>query len=135
MQLTPSANRGRYVRLMTISSIEILGTVPLSTYYIVADVKIGIVPWKGWAHMHGHYSEVGQYAAFIWKNDHVATLDLELFRWSLVGCAFLFFALFGLSDEARERYYHLYKSLARRIGKSTSTPHGAPPACVVRLLC
>jgi pheromone a factor receptor len=125
MQLT-SANRGRYLRLMVISSIEILGTIPLGTYYIVIIAKMGFVPWKGWARMHSH--DVEQVAGFIWRNDHVSALSLELFRWSLVGCAFLFFALFGFSCEAREHYYRLYNSLARRIGKSPSTPHGAPHA-------
>ena len=135
MQLTSSANRGQYVRLMAISSTGILGTVPLATYYIVDDAKFGIVPWKGWVRMHSHYSKVEQVAAFIWKNEYRAAFGLEMFRWSLVVCAFLFFTLFGLSGEAREHYYRLYKLLARRIGRSTSTARGAHPACVVRLPC
>ena len=120
---------------MAISSTEILGTIPLGTYFIVSYVKTGIVPWPGWARLHRHYSEVVQVPSSIWKNDPRASLGLELFRWSLVACAFLFFALFGLSDEAREHYYNLYRLLARRIGKSTPAPHGAPLACVVRFLC
>ncbi|KAI0271185.1 pheromone A receptor-domain-containing protein [Russula aff. rugulosa BPL654] len=125
VQLTTSANRGRYLRLMAISSVEILGTIPLGTYYIVASVKWGLEPWKGWAVVHSHYSEVVQIAAFIWRAEPQAVLALEMSRWSLVACAFLFFALFGLSDEAREHYCRLYNSLARRIGKSPSTPHKA----------
>jgi hypothetical protein len=132
MQLISSANRGRYLRLMTISSIEILGTIPLGTYFIVTDTKIGVEPWKGWARMHSHYSEVEHVAGFIWRN---GSHNIELFRWSLVLCAFIFFALFGFAGEAREHYYRLYNSLARRIGNSTSTPHGTPLACVVRLPC
>ncbi|KAF8491683.1 pheromone A receptor-domain-containing protein, partial [Russula emetica] len=133
MQLISGANRGRYLRLMAISFIEILGTIPVGTYFIVSIAKMGVVPWKGWALMHSHYSKVVQVAGFIWKNDPVSSRNLELSRWSLVACAFIFFALFGFAGEAREHYYHLYKSLARRIGKSTSTPCGAPLACVVRL--
>jgi hypothetical protein len=135
LQLTSSANRGRYLRLMVISSTEVLGTIPVGTYYIVTIAKMGVAPWKGWARMHSHRSEVIQVAGFIWKNNPVLSFELELLRWSLVACAFLFFALFGITGEAREHYYRLYKSLARRIGKSTSTPHGAPLACVVRLPC
>jgi pheromone a factor receptor len=126
LQFISSTDRGMYLRLMAISVIEILGTIPLGTYYIVIIAKMGFVPWKGWARMHSH--DVEQVAGFIWRNDHVSALSLELFRWSLVGCAFLFFALFGFSCEAREHYYRLYNSLARRIGKSPSTPHGAPHA-------
>jgi Pheromone A receptor len=131
MQLISSANRGRYLRLMAISLIEILGTIPIGTYIIVSNAKDGVVPWKGWAAMHSHYSEVNQVAGFIWRDDPVAYL-FELFRWSLVACSFIFFALFGFAGEAREHYYRLYKSLTRRIGKSTSTPRGAPLGCVLR---
>jgi pheromone a factor receptor len=130
MQLT-SANRGRYLRLMVISSIEILGTIPLGTYYIVTTVKMGLVRWKGWAVVHSHYSEVIQVAGFIWRGNSQDAFNLELNRWSLVACAFIFFALFGLSGEAREHYCRLYNSLARRIGKSPSTPHKALLACVL----
>jgi len=135
MQLISNANRDRYLRLMAISLIEILGTIPLGTYIIVFNAKLGVVPWKGWAAMHRHFSEVLQIPGFIWRNDPLASLGLELFRWELVACAFIFFALFGFAGDAREHYYRLYESLARRIGKSTSTPHGAPLACVVPLLC
>ena len=136
MQLISSANRGRYLRLMGISLIEILATIPIGTYIIVSNSKFGVVPWEGWAVMHRHYSEVTQVAGSIWKNDDpMLTFNLELFRWSLVACAFIFFGFFGLAGEAREHYYRLYKLLARRIGKSTSTPHCAPLACVVLILC
>ncbi|KAI0271184.1 pheromone A receptor-domain-containing protein [Russula aff. rugulosa BPL654] len=126
LQFISSTDRGLYLRLMAISVIEIFGTIPLGTYYIVIITKMGVVPWKGWARMHSHYSDVEQLAGLSWRNDPVVALNLELFRWSLVACAFLFFALFGFSCEAREHYYRLYNSLARRIGKSPSTPHGAP---------
>jgi len=136
MQLISSANRGRYLRLMAISLIEILGTIPIGTCITVSNAKTGVIPWKGWATVHRHFSEVNQVASFIWKNDPVVSLNLELFRWSLVACAFTFFAFFGFVGETRERYYRLYRSLARRIGKSTSTtPHWAPLACVVLLIC
>jgi pheromone a factor receptor len=121
--------------LMAISTTEILGTVPLATFYLVFDVKLGITPWTGWANMHSYHSVVEQVAGFTWKNDPQLALSLEIFRWSLVACAFIFFALFGLSVEARENYYRLYKSLTRRISTSSSAPDGAPHAYVVRSRC
>ena len=120
---------------MAISATEILGTIPLGTYVIVSDAKSGITPWKGWASMHRHYAEVNQVAGSTWKNDPETANFIETFRWSLVACAFLFFALFGFAVEAREQYYRLYKVLARRICTSSTTPHGAPHAYVVRSLC
>jgi pheromone a factor receptor len=120
---------------MAISATDILGTIPLGTYVMVFDSKNGIKPWKGWASMHSHYSEVNQVAGFSWKNDPRTATCLEMFRWSLVACAFIFFALFGFAVEAREQCYRLYKLLARRIGTSPSAAHGAPHPYVARSLC
>ena len=131
MQLISGHNGGQYLRLMAISATEILGTIPLGTYYIVSDAKLGIRPWKGWASMHSNYSEVNQVPGVTWKNDHNIANGLEMYRWSLVACALIFFALFGFAVEAREQYYRLYKLLARRISTLSSAPHGAPHAYVV----
>lgn len=135
MKLTFGHNGGQYLRLMAISTTEILGTVPLGTYGIVFNAKLGISPWNGWASMHSHNSEVEQVAGFTWKNVPEMVIALEKFRWSLVACAFIFFALFGFTVEAREQYYRLYKSLARRITTSSSAPHGAPHPYVIRSHC
>ena len=135
MQLVSGHNGGQYLRLMAISATEMLGTVPLGTYNIVSDAKLGIEPWKGWASVHSHYSGVGQVAGFTWKNVSKMAVPLEMFRWELVACAFIFFALFGFTVEAREQYHRLYKLLAERISMSPSAPHGAPHAYVVRSLC
>ncbi|KAF8484428.1 pheromone A receptor-domain-containing protein [Russula emetica] len=117
----------------TISSVGVSATIPLVTFFIVSNAKTGIKPWKSWADTHNHYSVVPQIAGFVWKNIPGAAMGLELYRWSLVLCALLFFALFGFAVEAREHYYRLYKLLARCVGysMSTGTPHGAPHACVL----
>jgi pheromone a factor receptor len=135
MQLISGYNGGQYFRLMAISVTEMLGTIPLGTYYIVVNARSGVTPWKGWANMHSHYSEVEQVADSTWKNVPEAATGLEMFRWSLVACAFLFFALYGFTVEAREAYYRLYKLLARRINTSLPASHSAPRAYVVGSLC
>jgi Pheromone A receptor len=133
MQLISGHNGGQYLRLMAISATDLLGTVPLATFCIVSNAKLGIRPWEGWASMHSHYSEVRQVAGSTWKNVPEAATPLEMFRWSLVACAFVFFALFGFAVEAREQYYRLYKLLARHLS-TPFAPHGAPHAYVVRSL-
>jgi pheromone a factor receptor len=124
-------SRSRYIRLMVISATEILGTIPLGTLIIVKNAKLGVDPWKGWAYTHADYSVVYQVPASIWKNNPNSVFALEMFRWSLVLCAFLFFALFGLADEARRHYRCVYASIASRIGYSTSVLHRSSHACVV----
>jgi hypothetical protein len=135
MSSTIGLSHGRYIRLMAISAVEILGTIPLGTFYIVHSSKLGVTPWRGWAYTHKHYSEVIQVPAIVWKNNHNSVLALEMYRWSLVLCAFLFFALFGFANEARQNYRRLYTSIASCIGCSTSTLLGSSNAYVFYSQC
>jgi len=118
-----SLTRSRYIRLMCVSATEILGTIPLGTLYIIKNAQLGVEPWRGWAYVHKNYSAVYQVPSSIWKNDPDSVFGLEMYRWSLVLCAFLFFALFGFADEARRHYRSVYASIASRIGYSTSALH------------
>jgi pheromone a factor receptor len=131
MSATPGATPSRYIRLMVVSGCEILGTIPLATFYIVKEAKLGVYPWRGWAYMHEHYSVVDQVPASIWKNNPNNVFVLEMYRWSLVLCAFVFFALFGFAEEARRHYRQVYASVASRIGYLTSALHRSSQACVV----
>ncbi|KAF8468710.1 pheromone receptor [Russula ochroleuca] len=120
--------RGRYLRLMALSGTEIIGTIPLGTYFIVNNAKGGVTPWQGWAYTHSHYSDVVQVPSSVWKNNPSTSGGMETFRWSLVACAFIFFAFFGFADEARQHYRRAYTSIASRIGFSTFTHHGSSDA-------
>jgi pheromone a factor receptor len=121
-------NRSRYFRLMALSATEILGTIPLGTYFIVSNANAGVQPWESWADMHSDYSEVNQIPSIVWENDPYLAVGLGIFRWSLVACAFIFFGFFGFADEARQHYRHVYTSIASRIGFSTSTSRGSSDA-------
>ena len=134
MSSCPGLSRGRYFRLMALSAIDILGTIPLGTYFIVANAKAGVKPWKSWADAHRNYSEVIQIPSIVWENDPDLADGLGIFRWSLVACAFIFFGFFGFADEARQHYRHVYTSIASRIGYSTSTHRGSSHALVVHSL-
>jgi len=126
-------NRSRYFRLMALAAIEILCTIPISTYVIVLNAKKGILPWMSWEHVHSNYSRVMQVPAFVWKENRDIYNGLEMFRWLLVACSLIFFAFFGFADEARQHYRLVYTSLASRIGISTSsaTLHGSSHAYVM----
>lgn len=132
---SPGLSRSRYIRLMILSSTELFLTIPLATYYIVYNSKQGVTPYVSWANIHSHYSSVLQVAAFEWKNDPAFVSGLELYRWSLIFCSFIFFAFFGFADEARQHYRRVYTTLASRIGYSTFTLQGSSHAYVVYSLC
>ena len=127
----PGLNRSRYFRLMAISVVDICATIPLSTYYIVYNAKSGVTPYISWSNIHQNYSAVIQFSSVEWKNNPSSVSGLELFRWSNVICAFLFFSLFGFADEARQHYRRVYTTLASRIGYSTFTLQGSSHAYVV----
>ena len=133
MSASQGLSRGRYMRLMAIGAIEVLGTVPIGIYIIVYNARLGVVPWVSWADTHKNYSQVAQVPAFIWRVEPSLEIGLEMFRWLLVVCAFVFFALFGFADEARNHYRRVYTSLASRIGYSTFTLQGSSHAFVVHV--
>lgn len=127
-----SSNRGlnqsRYIRLMCLSMIEVLGTIPLSSFVLATNIRLGFIKWVSWADTHSNYSRVVEIPSIIWKTDHNTHVLSELFRWSLVLCAFIFFGFFGFADEARRHYRLVYTSLASRIGLSTSSGKGSSHA-------
>ncbi|KAI0298958.1 GPCR fungal pheromone mating factor [Multifurca ochricompacta] len=120
-----SSNRGlnqsRYLRLMALSLVEILGTIPLGSWVIAHQSKLFMSKWLSWEDTHSNYSRVVQVPSVLWKADHEIVVGLETFRWSLPVCAFIFFGFFGFADEARKHYRLVYTSLASRIGYSTSS--------------
>ncbi|KAI0297998.1 pheromone A receptor-domain-containing protein [Russula brevipes] len=120
MSSNPGFKRGRYIRLMAISSVEILGTIPVGTYLIVNNARHGVTPWMSWDHTHSNYSQIVQVPSSVWKDGHGSQATTEIFRWSLVLCAFLFFGFFGFADEARQNYRRAFAFLASRIGHLTS---------------
>jgi len=119
-----SSNRGlnqsRYVRLMCLAMVEILGTIPLSCWILSINAKAGFVHWGSWDWIHSDYSQIVQVPSIMWKTDHDSHILFETYRWSLVACAFIFFGFFGFADEARRHYRLVYTSLASRVGLSTS---------------
>jgi len=124
-------NRGRYFRLMALSSIEVLGTIPLGTYIIVRNAR-KLIPWTSWASVHENYSRVVQVPGFVWK---AKPFGIEVARWTPVACAFIFFAFFGFAVEARHHYRVVYRWFVCRFSSSTSsrTLRGSPHAYVVQM--
>ena len=119
-----SSNRGlnqsRYLRLMCLSGVEVLGTIPMGAWVLSLNIKAGLRPWVSWANTHQTNSEIPQIPAIEWKTNHISNTLFEFNRWLLVGCALSFFVFFGFADEARRHYRLVYTSLASRVGLSTS---------------
>jgi pheromone a factor receptor len=111
----------RYFRLMALGSCDLLLTVPLATWSLYDNVALGdLYPWISWANTHSHFSRVLQYPRLEWGQNHRLVVAFEATRWSVVVCAFLFFAFFGFADEARKHYRLALNSVAKRMGYSSA---------------
>ncbi|TFY73519.1 hypothetical protein EWM64_g10493, partial [Hericium alpestre] len=113
----------RYFRLMALAGIELCCTIPLGSYSIYLNVTGGVISkWVSWDDTHFDFSRVGQFPNVLWRTDHVEEVSIELSRWLVVLCAFIFFGFFGFADEARKHYRLVYTSArAARLGYTTAT--------------
>ncbi|OBZ74837.1 Pheromone B alpha 3 receptor [Grifola frondosa] len=110
----------RYLRLMALASADMLFTVPLGIYSIVSNLKANpIYVWRGLADIHFGFSRVEQMPSFVWRQSPAMVQAMNFDNWMIVACAFLFFALFGLAEEARTHYRHALNSVAKRVGITT----------------
>jgi hypothetical protein len=116
-----------YLRLMCFGGLEILGTVPLASYFLYLAISDGVKPWTGWRDVHSHFSNVSFIPRSIWENSPFKA-SYELGRWISVICAFNFFAFFGFAQEGRKNYRAVYLTVAKHLGLSgaSSKPSGNP---------
>lgn len=121
-----SLTMSRYFRLMALATAEVLFTTPISAYGIYLNVVANpLQPWRGFADAHFNYSKVLQFPAIQWRMSMTKVVSLELSRWSMVFCAFVFFAFFGFADEAFKHYRIVYWAIMKPFGVS---PNPIPPA-------
>ncbi|CAL1697569.1 unnamed protein product [Somion occarium] len=100
----------QYYRLLAMATVEMCCTTPLSVFDLV-DLSQIYYPWRGFQDLHSNFDRVGQYPYELWATDlgHIRS------QWYQIGCAFIFFVLFGFSAEARNRYRHAFSFVAKVI--------------------
>ncbi|KXN85251.1 Pheromone B alpha 3 receptor [Leucoagaricus sp. SymC.cos] len=111
----------RYFRLMALAATDVIFTVPLGIYVIVNNARGQIPPWISWADTHWGFSRVDQIPAMLWRANSRQAIGIEMFRWSTVICAIIFFLYFGFADEAIKNYRSAVSSVAKRVGISTGS--------------
>jgi len=111
-----SVSSNRYIRLIALSSVTILISLPINLYLVYFDAcVIPVSPWISWDDTHAHYSRVAQTPSFIWRSQPVLQTVLEAYRWLTVLAAFIFFAFFGFAEEARKHYRMAYSFASSRL--------------------
>jgi Pheromone A receptor len=126
-------HRSRYIRLMLLASSEMILIVPYSSYLMSYAFRKGVTKFS-WSTLRHNYTHVPQFPAVEWQSDPVEHLVMEVDAWSQVYCAFIFFAFFGFSDEARGHYCRVYSTITRHVGfsKSSGTLTGSSHGYVVQ---
>jgi pheromone a factor receptor len=94
----------RYFRLMGLACMDILFTIPLSSYVIYLNLTTNSVQaYVNWDWAHRDFSFVVQIPSDVWKANPTEAIAVELSRWSIVLCAVVLFAFFGLAEESRRK--------------------------------
>ncbi|KAG8724956.1 a-factor receptor [Ceratobasidium sp. 395] len=123
-------NMSRYIRMMGLSSIEMLLTVPLNIYIIYLNLTTPQIPWVSWAFTHQHFSVVNKYTMDEIKMVPLAYRVLMINQWLLPTGGPLFFLWFGLGGEAIHEYKRVFYTLVSPFGikpreKSKAVPQAS----------
>ena len=94
-------NPDRYIRLICFSAVDLLTGMPITVFFLYVNV-IRLVPFLSVPQ--DQLSIIYQLPSVEWRADTITELSTELNRWIMVWVAFLFFALFGFTKEARNNY-------------------------------
>ncbi|KAK8846719.1 hypothetical protein IAR55_005806 [Kwoniella newhampshirensis] len=92
-----------YIRLMALSSVDLLIGLPLTTFVLV-DFSRHPRPYVSWEWLHLGWSRVDHYAASAFLTTSRQTADAILPRWFSPLLAINFFLFFGVSNDAINEY-------------------------------
>ncbi|RDB18297.1 Pheromone B alpha 3 receptor [Hypsizygus marmoreus] len=123
----------RYFRLMCLATVELLVNTPISAYGLYLNISTSpIYPWKSWADIHFDWFTIDTFPGILWRSNTIQVVTLELSRWTVVFCAFTFFAFFGFADEARKQYRIIYWGILKRFGVAPPSPTAPKPFTLPR---
>ena len=109
-------NSNRYIRLMCFSACDLLCGIPITLFYFCLNVKI-LIPFPGLTQ--AQFSQIIQLPAVVWRATTITELSIELNRWIIVWGAFVFFAIFGFTEESRNNYRAMVQSVVQYFVKIT----------------
>ncbi|QRV96168.1 STE3-type pheromone receptor [Ceratobasidium sp. AG-Ba] len=116
-------NLSRFFRLMALVSTDVICTVPLSLYFLIQNAVIFPYTWASWEVIHKHTGEVATNSQKQISAIPGSKTSFEFNRWSIPGCAFLFFMYFGLSSDARRQYKLVFWNMVSPLGFKPPTPN------------
>ncbi|KAL7412128.1 GPCR fungal pheromone mating factor [Mrakia frigida] len=112
-------NTSRFIRLISLSLLEMMLTVPLAIWSIAYIFRYALKPTLSWADTHADFSRVDTFtgeALLASGGDIVSRATLQ--RWIPVFAAFTYFCFFGAQEEALLSYWKAFNRVkGARFGK------------------
>lgn len=107
--ISRNLNQNRYIRLMVFSACDLLVGAPLTVFYLYGGLPL--FPFRGITEK--DHTRVRQVPAVLWRATTIRELNVELMRWIMVLCAFVYFAIFGFTQESRNNYRAALRSVVQ----------------------
>ena len=111
-----SVNAFNYYRVLILGILDILVTLPISILGVISGYsEENLQLYGGWTATHEGWSP-GRVSTAYWKSHWMYNLSVRTTEWVPVVLAFVFFFLFGLTEEARRFYNEIYYEIAKKLG-------------------
>ena len=118
----------RYARLIFFSTCDLLCGIPITSFYLyIAITDLFPGPFPGLKEEHKNFFFINEVPATVWRSTTLSELAGELNRWILVWGAFLFFAIFGFTEESRNNYRSILQSVVQVFVKITGIRRSSRP--------
>ena len=110
----------RYARLIFFSTCDLLCGIPIASFYLYYSIT-ELLPrhFHGLKEEHYDFSLINVFPATVWRATTLNELAIELNRWIIVLGAFIFFAIFGFTEESRNNYRIMFQSVVQVFLKIT----------------
>lgn len=128
--LDTELDRSQFLRMFTLGCFDALITLPISITGVVTNV-VGndslLTFYQGWTFIHSDWEPVLT-SKSVWSTDRMSALSVYWDEWINPFYALVFFALFGLTPDAREGYRRFFRYLRRPFGvtQGDNTEEGFP---------
>ena len=116
----------RYARLIFFSTCDLLTGIPITSFYLYV-ANTDLLPFHGLKEEYNNYFFIYKIPATVWRSTTLSELNHELNRWILVWGAFLFFAIFGFTEESRNNYRAILQSVVQVFVKITGIKSPSRP--------
>lgn len=115
-------NTSRYVRMMAFCLVDMIVTIPITVGNLASELHdTELLPYDSWANVHYQWDTVVQIPATAFDDPGLrsAFSRFDLVRWSAPVAALIFFAIFGLTQDAVTEYRRLCRRSAQALLPTT----------------